>query len=257
MTTDRSRRLILLTGAAGRIGSAFFAATREQYRFRLADRSVETLSANCGIEVMRLNVADLDACRDACRGVDTVVHLAADPSAEADFYDSLLENNLLGTYNIFRAAAEAGCRRVVYASSLHAIAGHPPGSRITEEAPVRPINMYGASKCFGEATASAFVAREGLSAIAVRIGAYEAPWIAQDQSPLNLSAFISARDLNHLLVQCVETPNIDFAIVHAISDNTIKRVDITETRRLLRYEPQDDGFGFYSDRAGDAGAGGD
>ena len=112
---------------------------------------------------------------------------------------------------------------------------------------MRPVNMYGASKCFGEATASAFAAQEGLSAIAVRIGAYEAPWLAADLSPLNLSAFVSARDLNQLLVRCIETPSIHFAIVHAISDNRIKRVDIEETRRVLGYQPEDDGFAFYRD----------
>ena len=71
------------------------------------------------------------------------------------------------------------------------------------------------------------------------------PWIAADPSSLNLSAFVSARDLNQLLVRCIETPDIRFAIVHGISDNRIKRVDIEETRRVLGYQPEDDGFTYY------------
>jgi hypothetical protein len=58
----------------------------------------------------------------------------------------------------------------------------------------------------------------------------------------NLSAYLSRRDMNQLLTRCIETPDIDFAIVHAISNNRIKLLDLTETRALLGYEPQDDGF---------------
>ena len=147
---------------------------------------------------------------------------------------------------MFQAAAEAGCRRVIFASSLHAIAGHPFGTVITEDSPVRPINMYGASKCFGEAVAAAFSARHGLSSIAVRIGAYDPPWIKDDPSPLNLSAYISTRDMNQLLIRCVETPDIPFAIVHGISNNRIKRVEIAVTQRLLGYQPQDDAFALFA-----------
>jgi nucleoside-diphosphate-sugar epimerase len=181
----------------------------------------------------------------ACAGIDTVVHLAADPSPEADFAGSLLPNNVLGVYNVFRAAADAGCRRVVYASSLHAIAGYPIEAVVGPDAPVRPLNMYGVSKCFGEATARCFAEVEGLSCIAVRIGAYEAPWIRDDPSLGTLSGFISARDMNQLLVRCIETPDIPFAIVHGISDNRIKRVSLTETVAVLGYQPQDDGFAIY------------
>ena len=52
-----------------------------------------------------------------------MIHLAADPSPEADWETSLLANNIRGVVNIFRAASEAGCRRVVFASSVHAVGG--------------------------------------------------------------------------------------------------------------------------------------
>jgi len=123
--SNPAKRRILVTGAAGRIGSAFFAGAAERYRFRLADRETDGLPSRSGHEVIILDVADLEACRVACDGVDVVVHLAADPSPEADFYGSLLENNIKGTYNVFRAATDAGCRRVVFASSIHAVVGHP------------------------------------------------------------------------------------------------------------------------------------
>jgi nucleoside-diphosphate-sugar epimerase len=194
---------------------------------------------------MSLDVADLGQCRVACEGIDVVVHLAADPSPEADFHDSLLENNVTGTYNIFRAAKDAGCRRVVFASSVHAILGYPDQPPILPDAAVRPMNMYGVSKCFGEAVALQFAYAEGLSSIAIRIGAYDPPWKPEELTSRNLSAYLSRRDMNQLLTRCIETPDIDFAIVHGISNNRIKLLDLTETRALLGYEPQDDGFALH------------
>ena len=237
-----AERFVLLTGAAGRIGRSFFAVASGRYRFRLADRDTAGLGDGPGHEVRMLDVVDPDGCRAACAGIDTVVHLAADPSPEADFTGSLLENNIRGAYNIFRAAADAGCRRVIYASSLHSVAGYPIEAAIGPDAPVRPLTMYGVSKCFGEATARYFAEAEGLSCIAVRIGAYEAPWIRDDPTRETLSGFISARDMNKLLIRCIETPDLPFAIVHGISDNHIKRVSLAETQALLGFRPEDDGF---------------
>ena len=236
-------RHVLLTGAAGRIGTAFWRNTGDRYRFRLADRDIAPLTdaTQAGHDVVTLDVADLDACRAACAGIDTVLHLAADPSPDADFYASLLANNIKGTYNVFQAAADQRCRRVVYASSIHAVVGYPSDVPIRPEWPVRPTNMYGVSKCFGEAVAACFAAA-GLSSIAVRIGAFDAPWLRRRPAPEYLDAYLSHRDLNQLLVRCIDTPDIDFAIVFAISDNRQKRVDLTSTRDLLGYAPQDDGF---------------
>ena len=240
------RRTVLLTGAAGRIGSAFFAHARDRYQFRLTDRETTGLAGAeaDGHEALVLDVADADACRAACRGIDTVVHLAADPSPEADFYGSLLESNIKGTYNVFRAAQDQGCRRVVFASSVHAVIGYPPDVQARPESPVRPVNMYGVSKCFGEAVAACF-AHAGLSSIAIRIGAYDADWLRQDPTAEAMAMYLSHRDMNQLLVRCVEAENVPFAIVHGASDNRFKRLDLTATRELLGYAPEDDAFRIF------------
>ena len=112
------------------------------------------------------------------------------------------------------------------------------------------MNMYGVSKCFGEAVTSYFAHAEGLSSIAVRIGSYDlgadnTNWLRQQPNPLHLSAYVSERDLNHLLIQCIETPDVQFAIVHGISNNRFKRLDLTETQTLLGYAPQDDAFDIF------------
>jgi NAD+ dependent glucose-6-phosphate dehydrogenase len=242
-----TKRTILLTGAAGRIGTAFFEHAKDRYRFRLADRRFETLPERAGAdhEAIELDVADADGCQAACADIDTVIHLGADPSPEAEFYGSLLDNNIKGTYNIFQAAKDQGCQRVIFASSIHAVVGYPKEVQVHPKIEVRPNNMYGVSKVFGEAVASRFALAEGLSSIAIRIGAYEADWIREKPTPEAVSAFLSKRDMNHLLERCIETPDIDYAVVHGISNNRFKRLDISLTRELLDYQPQDDGFTYY------------
>jgi len=249
---DFSRKKILLTGAAGGIGSAFFRATAHQYTFRIADQQMDSLDeeGRQGHEVYPLDVADLDACQQARRGIDTVVHLAAATNPDADFYFTLLHTNIEGTYNIFRAAKDQGCQRVIFASSAQVVAGYPPDVQLHLDSPARPMNMYGVSKCFGEAVASYFAHAEGLSSIVIRIGSYDvnadnANWLRQAPHPLHLSGYVSERDLNHLLVRCIETPDVPFALVHGISNNRFKRLDITAARERFGYAPQDDAFELF------------
>ncbi|SRR6266699_2520776 len=251
-STSMSSKRLLLTGAAGGIGSAFFRSTAGHYTFRLADRDMTSLAsaASRDHEACILDVADLDACQQACRGIHTVIHLAADANPDADFSRSLLHNNIQGTYNIFRAAKDQGCQRVIFASSAQVVAGYPRDVQVHAESPVRPMNMYGVSKCFGEAVASYFAYAEGLSSIVIRIGAYdvngdETNWLRQEPKALNLSGYMSERDLNQLLLRCIEAPHVQFAIVHGISNNRFKRLDITATRDLLGYAPQDDAFEIF------------
>lgn len=248
-----ANKRILLTGAAGGIGSAFFRSAASAYLFRLADREIAPLTSATaqGHEICALDISDLQACQRACQDIDVVVHLAADANPDADFYDSLLQNNIKGTYNIFRAARDQGCQRVVFASSGQVFMGYPPDVQLSAEAPLRPSNMYGVSKCFGEALASYFAHEEGLSSIVIRIGAYDRNAdptnpLRQDPNMLNLAGYVSERDLNQLLRASIEVPNVQFALVHGISNNRFKRLDLTATRQILNYAPQDDAFEIFA-----------
>ncbi|MGI9252674.1 MAG: NAD-dependent epimerase/dehydratase family protein, partial [Thermomicrobiales bacterium] len=237
--------MALLTGAAGRIGSAFRLAMGERWRFRLADVSLEGLADTPGEghEIVRLDVRDGEAVGRACVGVDAVIHLAADPSPDADWDASLLPINVQGTLHVLRGAEAAGVRRVVLASSLHVVAGYPLGTQIPHAAAPRPENLYGASKAAGEAFGAVFAAR-GMTVIAVRIGAYDAPWLHADPPPGvgEVSAFVSAGDLNDLLARCVVAPVRGHHTVYGVSGNRPNRVDLTGTQALLGYAPMDDGF---------------
>ncbi len=254
MIAQRSvlRKRILLTGATGGIGSAFFRDAASNYLFRLADQVTPSLisALSEGHEVCTLDVVDLQACQQVCQDIDTVIHLSATTNPEAEFYPDLLHSNICGTYNIFRTAKDQGCQRVIFASSAQVFAGYPDDVQAHPESPLRPMNMYGVSKCFGEAVAAYFAHAEGLSSIVLRIGSYDvnsdaSNWLRQQPNARHLSGYVSERDLNQLLVRCIEVADVPFAIVHAISNNRFKRLDITTTRVLLGYAPQDDAFEIF------------
>ena len=251
MTTNQpaTKRKVLLTGATGRIGTAFREYIGDRYDLRLLDRSFAEITDPHNFERIEIDVADLDACQQACQGIDTVVHLAGDPSGRAGFYGSLLDNNVKGVYNIFQAAKDQGCQRVIFASSVQAISGYPLDVQAHTDSAVRPLNMYAVSKCFGEAVAHCFAYGEGLSSIAIRVGSFEGnPGFSTEVTPnaRNLSTFVSKRDLSQLIMRCIEVENVQFAIVHGISDNRFKRMDLSDTRTLVDYQPLDDAFQYFN-----------
>jgi uronate dehydrogenase len=199
-------------------------------------------------EKLTLQAADLEACQHACKGIDTVIHLAGDPSPEAGFYESLLENNIKGTFNVFRAAKDQGVRRMIFASSAQTIEGYPLDAQIYSDMPSRPRNLYGVTKCFGESLASYFAYTEGLQSIALRIGAYDAH--RPDGEPLSardMSAYISPEDLCDLVEKAILARELPpFTILHGISDNRFKRLNLDESKRLVGYAPKSDAFSLSS-----------
>lgn len=226
---------MLVTGAAGRIGSRFAAYATARFDLRLSDRPGPSLDRLAAFgEVVSAELAELDALAEACSGVDTVVHLAGNPDPDAD-WSSLLETSIVGTFNAFTAARRAGCRRVVFASSVHTVLGHPRTRQVRVDDPVRPSNLYGVSKCFGEALGHQ-MSEQGLSVIALRIGAYREP----EGAPLPASMIdieVSSADLNQLLERAILAENVRFAIVNATSDNRATWLDPTSAIELLGNEP--------------------
>lgn len=123
-----------------------------------------------------LETGDFQAFLAACQGVDTVVHLAADPRPNGDFHTSLLPSNIVGVFNAFEAAHQAGCRRVLFASSVHAMLGYNidwsnggTGEATDNTKPPNPQNTYGATKAWGEALCRKYSNADGLSCITLRV----------------------------------------------------------------------------------------
>jgi nucleoside-diphosphate-sugar epimerase len=143
---------------------------------------------------------------------------------------------------MFRAAADSGCRRMIFASSAQAVEGYPLDYQVHENDPLRPRNLYGVSKCFGEALASYFSDVEGLSSIVVRIANYNLFRPGDQPSARDMSAYLSEPDAVQLLLRCIDVEAVDHAFVHGVSNNRFKRLDISGTRSLLGYAPCDDAF---------------
>jgi UDP-glucose 4-epimerase len=235
------KRRVLVTGAAGNIGSYFAEHSHGRYELRLMIREGDDAEKIRGFgEIVVGELGDTEGLKRACRGIDTIVHLAANPSPSAA-WDSLLPDNIIGTYNVFAAAKAAGCRRVIYASSIHAVSGYPADVQVKTGEPVNPGDLYGVSKCFGEALARYMAEQEGVSAIALRIGAFSPLSAAREESAVGMiDAFVSRRDLNQLIERCIDDERIRFAIFNGLSDNRFKRLDISDARELVGYAPQDD-----------------
>jgi nucleoside-diphosphate-sugar epimerase len=250
---------IMVTGGCGFIGVNFIRYLLRETEFagRIVNVDKLTYAANPAsladiqeefpdrYRLSRTDICDRDALRRVFEeeGVDSICHFAAESHVDRSIYwpDEFVQTNIIGTYNLMSAARVAGVRRVIYASSIHAVSGYPVDVQVKTSEPVNPGDLYGVSKCFGEALGRYFAEQEGMSVIALRIGAFQPLATAADPGSAGLlDAFVSRRDLNQLIVRCVDDETLLFAIFHGLSNNRYKRLDVSDARALLGYEPRDD-----------------
>ena len=232
-----SEKKVLITGAAGLVGGILRTHWGDRYQLRLGDiRPVDNLASH--EQFVHTDIVDYQQVLSVARDMDTVVHLAAYPGDGAEFYDTLLHLNVIGAYNAFHAASEAGCRRMVFASSIDAVMGYYREAEVAWDRPVYPTNMYGATKCWGEALGRVYSDRHGLSCICVRL---TSPTFSQtgDWDADDLMSQTSPRDCAQLFGRCVDVEGVDFAIVNGISGHRHPRLDLEISREVVGYEPQD------------------
>ncbi|AJP01450.1 NAD-dependent dehydratase [Streptomyces cyaneogriseus subsp. noncyanogenus] len=232
-------RTVLLTGAAGGLGTLMRDLLPAYgYTLRLFDvRPVEGEP-----DAITADLADRDAVREAVRGVDAIIHLAG-ISLEAPF-EKILKANIEGTYHVYEAAREEGVRRVVFASSNHAIGCTPrpqggtpvePDRLIPVDTPRRPDTYYGLSKSFGEDLAQLYWDKHGLETVSVRIGSC----FPEPTSVRMLSVWMSPADGARLFHAALTAENVGHTVVYGSSANTRLWWDLSSAR-ALGYEPQDD-----------------
>ncbi|MEE1928303.1 NAD(P)-dependent oxidoreductase [Streptomyces sp. TRM 70351] len=231
-------RTILLTGAAGGLGTLLRDLLPPYgYALRLFDVAPVPGGAGPDEEVVTADLADRAALREAVRGTDAVVHLAG-ISGEAPF-EQILRANIEGTYHLYEAALAEGVRRVVFASSNHAVGFTPrPGDGdplIPVHTPHRPDTFYGLSKNFGEDLAQLYWDRHGLETVSVRIGSC----FPEPTTVRMLSTWLSPADAARLLHAALTAEGVGHTVVYGSSANTRLWWDLASAR-ALGYTPQDD-----------------
>jgi uronate dehydrogenase len=239
MTSPQLPRHVLITGAAGAIGSCLREGLRPLVeRLDLTDvRAVEPAREE---NFVRADLVDRDALTRAFEGVDAVVHLGG-KSTEGPF-DQLLGPNLVGTFNVFEAARLSGVPRVVFASSNHATGFYGVDRRLSGVEPTRPDSLYGVTKVYGEAMGRLYVDKFGLEVVCLRIGTF-AP---RPRHLRDLSTWLSPGDAVRLIAACLSAPDVGFRVVYGASANTRLFWDLTPAREL-GYEPQDDAERYAAD----------
>lgn len=167
---------ILVTGGAGFIGSHLvdrlvFDQTGEVFVFDNFSRGrMDHLAHICHrISVVRGDIRDRILLRKAMSGVDLVYHLAAQSNVLGAVrgLDDSFETNVAGTYEVLKAAAAAGVKRVIFSSSRE-VYGEPVSLPVPENAPISPKNAYGVSKAAGEMYCRLF-GSAGLEVIVLRL----------------------------------------------------------------------------------------
>lgn len=249
-------RTVLITGACGNLGSKLRQHLEGRYDLRLLD-----LDPKGDHAVVQADLADYHAdWASQFRGVDTVVHLAATVRPDVD-WPHVLGPNVDAVINVYNAAAANGVRRVVFASSNHAVGAYEDiaePARLTHDIPPypgsrlggwgdRPDSLpYGSAKLFGERIGKCYADSHGLSTIAVRIG-----WNDPGENPTPTprpdrkrdwlwKMWLSNRDFCQLFEKCITAPaDVRFAIINGMSDNVGMRWDLGSAREVVGYEPED------------------
>jgi nucleoside-diphosphate-sugar epimerase len=226
------------------VGRRLAAAAKERgdFQLRLLIESEQQREKVDGLgEIVLGDIREALSIRSAFDGIDTVVHLAANPSTHARWED-LIGPNIEGMHNVFEAAAQAGCRKVVFASSVNAVTGSASKDRpMDEEQPIAPGNLYGATKALGEGVGRVYALQRGLSVLCVRLGGVMSLDSAREHTQhrkANARVPITHEDTSRFFLHCVDDTRVRFGIFHAMSGADKPLMSIDRAKEVLGYQPR-------------------
>jgi len=210
---------ILLTGAAGRLGTQLRQSLAPLAKhIRLADRTPAQNLQNHE-EMQVFDLADEASTMAATQNVDAIVHFGG--AALERPWDEILNANIRGSYHIYEGARRNGVKRIVYASSVHAIGYHRLDAHIDTAAPVRPDSLYGVSKCFVESLASLYWDKFGIESVCLRIFSS----FPEPADRRMLWSYLSFADCSRLVQASLTAPHVGNTISFGLSNNMVKPVD--------------------------------
>jgi len=189
--------------------------------------------------------------------IDVVVHLAGKTSV-AGTWDNLIGNNFDGTANVFEASKNSEVKKVIFASSNHAVGlfeNDDPYKQIISgnyqdienyeliksNCEIRPDSLYGVSKAFGENVGRYYYETFGIKVACLRIGSVrpvDTP--VEGNSNRFFSTWCSHKDISGLIEACINSEKIGFNIFYGVSDNKWKIWDISDQKKILNFHPQSD-----------------
>ncbi len=223
---------LLITGAAGGLGRLARSRLGGLARtLRLSDIA-PMAPAGPNEEVVECDLADFAAVRALVTDVDAILHLGG-VSVE-DTFQNILHGNLIGLYNVYEAARQAGVGRIFFASSNHAIGFHLRETRLDAAAPLRPDSLYGVSKCYGEAVARLYYDKFGIETAIVRIGSC----FPEPKDHRMLATWLSPDDFIGLIERVFTIPRLGCPIVYGVSDNEEQWWDNRDAG-FIGWRPQD------------------
>ena len=240
---------VVLTGCNGKIGQIIFKHFKDSWNIYGIDTTSDKKN-----NIYKADISKLKQVNDIFQKIgriDFIIHLAADPSVVAS-WESVLKNNIVGTYNIYTCAKQYKVKKVILASTNRVTAGYegyPPSLHkqstpkiIRTHDPVRPNGFYASSKIFCEVLARQYFDLHKLSSICLRIGS-----VLKDDKPIkgtrSMKTWLSHRDLLQLVEKSTIT-NTSFGIYYGVSSNKGKFWDISNAKKELGYLPKDDAYLF-------------
>jgi len=207
---------LLITGAAGNLGRELRWGLKPLAdTLRLTDRA-DMDPAQDGEEVVTCELGDFDAVMEAVAGCDGIVHFGAAPVERP--WAEILESSIKGGYNVYEAARRHGIRRIVYASSIHAVGYVRREEGADTDTPHRPDSLYGVSKCFVEDLAKLYFLKFGIESACLRINSC----FPEPVDRRHLSTWMHFDDLVQLVERCLLAERVGYAVVYGISDNREK-----------------------------------
>lgn len=212
-TEDQAMQRVLVTGAAGGIGTHLRRLLPPIYPDLVLSDIKMPANLKPTEKFIQADVANAAEIDKLCEGVDGIVHLGG-ISGESS-WEKIHHANIIGCYNLFESARKAGVRRIIFASSNHAVGFYPRSITIPAEVIPRPDSRYGLSKLFGEGLGALYAYKHGIGVTSLRIGNV-------NEEPIDrrrLSIWIRPDDLVKLIRIGLERPGLVYEVMYGVSDN--------------------------------------
>tara|TARA_B110001454_G_scaffold74706_1_gene72266 strand:- start:9711 stop:10472 length:762 start_codon:yes stop_codon:yes gene_type:complete len=248
---------ILITGGSGLIGTVLNNHLKENYDVSNLDIKKPSDSSQ---KTFIGNINKIEDLQIASKNKDTIIHLGAVISVNSNWKE-VLDNNIESTRNVYESAKINGVKKVIFASSNHAVGLFENDSpykeivsgkynnidpdnikRIDENVPIRPDSYYGVSKSFGESIGRYYFETYNIQSINLRIGTVQK--IDTPKSSIrHYSTWLSHRDISQLVEKSI-IHDVGFEIFYGVSNNKWRIWDISNAYKKISYMPIDNAENF-------------